>query len=325
MSCYSPLQAYRTRDESTSPPTYSVTFLPTHPLAIQPLSLPCGRCVGCRLEYSRQWALRCVHEAQLHTDNCFITLTFDNEHLHQNVTLVKKDFQDFMKRLRDRIYPQKVRYFHCGEYGEKYSRPHHHALLFGYDFPDKEHIKTVRGNRYFTSRLLSDLWPFGFNVIGDATIEAAAYVARYVVKKIRGSQKDEYYSGRVPEYVSMSRRPGIGLPWIKKYHSDVYPSDFIIHENKRLRPSRYYDKFYEKTFPSEFEKIKMEREESAHQFSISSESSLERLHAKHQIQMLRLRKLKRSYEFADGELDLIQNDYDLNVIKYRSYQLKDKP
>jgi len=120
--------------------------------------LPCGRCIGCRLERSRQWAVRMMHEASLHQDNCFITLTYDNEHLPKNASLVKRDFQLFMKRLRKAYPAVRIRFFHCGEYGEQYGRPHYHAILFGFDFPDKYFLGKRNQFPVWRSASLERLW-----------------------------------------------------------------------------------------------------------------------------------------------------------------------
>ena len=234
-------------------------------------AVPCGRCIGCRLERSRQWALRCVHEASLYDENCFITLTFNDESLFdwqgRNLplediqsclrgSLVKADFQNFMKRLREKYPDRKIRYFHCGEYGDL-GRPHHHACLFNFCFDDLREAVTDDGSRCFVSDTLDKLWPFGFNSIGEVTFESAAYVARYVLKKwadkgLKGvdlyramfefdevvAEKDPLYQ---PEYITMSRKPGIGCGWIEKFMDDVYPKDFITVRGHKCKPPKYYD------------------------------------------------------------------------------------
>ena len=159
--------------------------------------------------------MRCHHEASLYQDNCFITLTYSDEHLPSDKSLHVDHFQKFMKRLRKR-FGEGVRYYHCGEYGEKYMRPHYHACLFNFDFPDKKIWKENNGNRLYISESLSELWPFGFVTIGDVTFESAAYVARYIMKKVNGDLAESHYervdwdTGEVyhlkPEYTTMSRR-----------------------------------------------------------------------------------------------------------------------
>ena len=137
MTCYHPLECWRVDGQS------KLAFVkPREALIREKLEVPCGQCIGCRLERSRQWAVRCIHEAQLHKDNCFITLTYNDEHLPSPPSLSVRDFQLFMKRLRKR-FGKGIRFFHCGEYGEKYGRPHYHACLFGFDFPDRVQFKGV--------------------------------------------------------------------------------------------------------------------------------------------------------------------------------------
>ena len=171
-------------------------------------TVACGQCVGCRLERSRQWAIRCVHESQMHEQNCFITLTYSDEFLPENGSLQLKHFQDFMKRLRFHVGGG-IRFFHCGEYGEENGRPHHHAIIFNHDFADKKVWKTNNGVVLYRSKILEELWPYGFATVGCVSFESAAYVARYITKKVNGDMADSHYLGREPEYITMSRRPGV--------------------------------------------------------------------------------------------------------------------
>ena len=138
--------------------------------------LPCGKCLECRLDYARQWAIRCIHEAQMHPKNAFVTLTYSDEYL-KSPKLVYSDFQKFMKRLR-KSSEKKIRFYHCGEYGEESLRPHYHGLLFNYDFEDKKLFKEEQGNRLFTSETLSRLWPKGNHIIGEVSRGSSGYVAR---------------------------------------------------------------------------------------------------------------------------------------------------
>ncbi len=206
----------------------------------RPLELACGQCQGCRLERSRQWAIRCVHEAQMHKQNCFITLTYDPDHVPKDGSLHLEDWQRFAKRLRRKAGP--FRFFHCGEYGEVNLRPHYHACIFGLDFvADRGLWKDDGRNPLFRSPLLDSTWGLGFATVGALTFKSAAYVARYIMKKATGPLAVEKYGDRRPEYVTMSRRPGIGSKWFEKFRGDVYPSDEVIHEGKRFRPPRFYD------------------------------------------------------------------------------------
>lgn len=132
MTCYHPIQGYRSkmgRNKATG--LWPVVFNLNDGYGDLPVQIPCGRCIGCRLEHSRQWAIRCVHEASLHEENTFLTLTYNNEYVDPNFSLNKTDITNFLKRLRKNT-GRKIRYFQCGEYGEQFHRPHHHVLLFGY-------------------------------------------------------------------------------------------------------------------------------------------------------------------------------------------------
>lgn len=238
---------------------------------IKELSVPCGQCIGCRLERSRQWAIRCVHEASLHQDNCFVTLTYAPEYLPADGSLNKRDFVLFMKRLRKR-FGEGIRFFQCGEYGEKFARPHHHVCLFNFDFPDKQFLSHNLGNPIYVSKALSELWPFGFSSIGSLTFESAAYVARYIMKKINGEMASKHYDGRQPEYITMSRCPGIGAGWLDLYSSDCYPKDFItVKGGIKCRPPRYYDRLYRENHGPEFIEIKRRRRQNAIANSITDD------------------------------------------------------
>lgn len=240
MPCYRPIQAWRSRDVNPTGKR-SLVFKRTAGYQDLAVDVPCGQCIGCRLERSRQWAIRCVHEASLHDENCFLTLTYDDEHLPSDGSIDVVHYQKFMKRLRKKYPSRKIRFFHCGEYGEKGNRPHYHAILFNFDFPDKELFKMAGDNRLYTSRILENLWGMGHCIIGDVTFQSAAYVARYITKKVTGSDAESHYQGRKPEYITMSRRPGIGSDWFKKYKSDVYPGDFVVINGKKVHPPKFYD------------------------------------------------------------------------------------
>lgn len=264
------------------------------------LTLPCGQCIGCRLERSRQWAMRCVHEASLYERNCFLTLTYDDQHIPPGGSLNKKDFQDFMKRLRKAV-GSGVRYFHCGEYGEKLGRPHYHACLFNYDFPDKKLWKKSEGGDLYVSDMLTELWGSGYCILGAVTFDSAAYVARYITKKITGASAESHYQGKLPEYTTMSRggrkrgQGGIGLGWYQKFKTDCYPSDSVIMRGKEMRPPKYYDNKYELDFPKEFFKVKVQRSSSVRE-PWDDENSPARQMVKEQVQTLNLKQLNRSYE-----------------------------
>lgn len=261
MACYHLLQAYRVVS------TGAVVFQPPSSAFLE-LKIPCGQCFGCRLERSRQWAVRCVHEASLYEDNSFVTLTYDDAHLPLYGSLDKTAFPRFMKRLRKSIEPAKVRFFHAGEYGELYGRPHYHACLFGYDFGDKYNWAVRNDLPVWRSPSLEALWPMGQSEIGSVTFESAAYVARYIMKKVTGRNAASEYAfvdenGELRfmerEYTTMSRRPGIGKPWLDKYMYEVYPEDSVVMRGTLMKPPRYYDLAHELVNPTEAESVCSER------------------------------------------------------------------
>lgn len=199
----------------------------------------------------------------MHKKNAYVTLTYNKKNLPEHGSLQMPDFQKFLKRLRKKRYTEHIkagktkesyngfRYFHCGEYGTD-GRPHYHACLFGIDFKDQTFYKNNKGNELYISQELEDVWGHGFCTVGKVTYQSAAYIARYVLKKITGEKAKEHYKKYCkdcgkdiqlkPEYLTMSRRPnGIGADWFKKYKNDVYPSDEVIHEGKKHRPPKYYD------------------------------------------------------------------------------------
>lgn len=308
MTCYHPLTAYRYLNGVNENGKSIIRFNAAgcNFLDWEEIKLPCGKCIGCRLERSRQWAIRCVHEALLSEKSCFITLTYNDDHLHPSGSLRfhKKEFVDFMKRLRKHYAKQgiKIRYFHCGEYGELWQRPHHHAILFGVDFKeDRFHIETTKlGFPLYTSPTLEKIWsdrdgkPFGFVRIGECTFETVAYVARYVTKKINGEAAYDHYYGREPEYITMSRRPGIGYDWLFA-NPEIYNYDeIIIRDNLKCRPPGYYDRKFEEVAPDFMQAIKQRRKVKA--IELNKNITFERLLDKEKYKELVTKRLIRNYE-----------------------------
>ena len=185
----------------------------------------------------------------MHEDNCFITLTYDDYKLTDDYDggLHKDHFQKFMKRLRKRFSNAKIRYFLCGEYGSQRQRPHYHALLFGFDFNDKEFYKDTGAGYLYTSKILNELWGYGNCLIGDVTVSSASYVAGYIIKKQFGRDNIKDYVDlstgllKEKEYVTMSRRPGIGRDFFLDFKNDIYPKDFIVIGGVKYKPPRFYD------------------------------------------------------------------------------------
>lgn len=273
MTCYHPITAWRVKDGRSDNGSWPITFDRDKGLVDMPVQIPCGRCIGCRLERSRQWAVRLMHEASLHDENCFLTLTYSPEHLPSDGSLHKEHFQLFMKRLRKHLHGERIRFFHCGEYGETNQRPHYHALIFGYDPPDKIFYKNTGGNNLWLSPTLDRLWRLGFVVCGSVSFDSAAYCARYIMKKQFGSTSARHYVGpetvqtgelRQREYTTMSRRPGIAHDWIEHYGKiDVYPRDAVLSNGFEAKPPRYYDQFVEKVDPQLYAAVLSDRRRKA--------------------------------------------------------------
>ena len=207
-----------------------------------------------------------------------------------------------MKRLRKKRAPKPIRFFHCGEYGEKTNRPHYHAILFNCDFPDKKLWKIQNENRLYTSDELQEIWPFGFSTIGDATFSSAAYVARYVLKKITGEMAENHYeyinpetgeiTSRKPEYTTMSRRPGIGTSWLKKWETDIYPDDFVVINGKKMHPPKFYDLKYEIEHPKNFRLIRSKR--VIKQIPNKADNTDRRLRVRENVQKAQISSLSRN-------------------------------
>jgi hypothetical protein len=200
----------------------------------------------------------------LYEENAFITLTYSNENLPPGASVSKRPLQLFFKRLRRRIQKtepeREIRYFACGEYGDKLGRPHYHACIFNFGFPDKEPFSTNKHTQLlYRSKLLEEVWPYGWCTIGEVTLQSAGYIARYVMKKIGGQKQKEHYGKKEPEFALMSRDGGIGRKWIEKYYNDVYPKDYFHINGKRQKPPRYYDEYLKNKDPDLYMKIKHDR------------------------------------------------------------------
>lgn len=299
MPCYHPIIGYRAQEKNKNGKR-PIVFKLREGFCDMPVIIPCGQCVGCRLEKSRQWATRCVHEASLYSKNCFLTLTFNDDNLPKDRSVRIEHMQRFLHDLRQKFPNDKIRYFLCGEYGDEFQRPHYHVILFNFDFSDKVFWKRSAEFPLYTSSILSRLWPYGYSVIGDVSFESAAYVARYVMKKINGDKADEHYNGREPEFCSMSLRPGIGHDWIEKFFTDVYPHDYVVIRNGlKVLPPRYYDKYCEEYYPELFAEIKRNRSKICSDYIIDKDRAFidyERLEKKEIYKMASIERLVRSYE-----------------------------
>lgn len=336
MPCYKPLRAWRTDDGD-------IVFAERGRIHSS-VTLACGQCIGCRLERSRQWAMRCMHEAKMHRFNSFLTLTYDDEHLPDRYwtglhrrdgtkayagNLHYPDVQRFLKRLRKALgkewissdtrltttrggdsrygaspHAPYIKFYAGAEYGEQYWRPHYHLCVFNARFNDQKYLgRSPTGKTLWRSPTLEQLWPMGFSSIGEVNFESAAYVARYVMKKITGQQAERHYekldydTGEIikltPEFNQMSRDGGIGLSWLDKYTADVYGTGKakVVVRGKETNPPRYYDKIYKQRFPTQWEAIEYDRYIEGRKHA--ADQLPHRLKAKEEVAAAKISQLKR--------------------------------
>lgn len=202
------------------------------------VTVACGKCYECLRERSDEWSFRIMDEASVWQDNCFITLTYNNENLPQNGSLVKADLQKFIKRLRRFVEPTKIRFFACGEYGSKGLRPHYHIIVFNWVPPDMKFFKVdSSGVDLFRSAIVENLWPFGFSSVGIVTLTSAKYCSKYMQKL------NTVREGCIPPFILMSNRPGIGY-W--KINPADLADDKIYRDGKFIHLPRYYLKVLER-------------------------------------------------------------------------------
>lgn len=252
--------------------------------------IPCGVCIGCRLDYSREWANRITLEAKKYKPNesWFLTLTYNDEsipfkqiknkkteEIKQGVTLNKKDVQDFFKRLRRHYeyhYKHKgIRFYIAGEYGETTNRPHYHACIFNMPIftENKKYKINELGQTLWTNEEIEKIWGKGFIAIGRISWDTAAYTARYMLKKQKGPDAKWYYESQAkePEFTLMSRKPGIARDYYEENKEKIYKNDEIIipkgDKSLKIKPPKYYDKLYDIEYHEEMEEIKLNRKINA--------------------------------------------------------------
>lgn len=275
--------------------------------------IPCGNCIGCRLDYSREWANRGYLESLTSNGAWFITLTYNDEVLEipewvedpsgitycndgeWGGTLVPKHLELFLKNLRQiqqRRYekdckewlekqegsppkkPKNIRYMACGEYGTETERPHYHLIIYNLEVPEDDLYKPrlINKNVYYQSKMVEQAWtpkgatePRGICNICPATWNTIAYTARYITKKVNGSQKDEHYGskGQMPEFFRVSRMPGIGEEYYRQHWEEIYKYDKIIIHNRegtiQSKPPKYYDELFKAEHPEEWKEIQRKR------------------------------------------------------------------
>lgn len=294
MSCYRPLKGFRT------PGGVVFQELSRHDI-LGDIELPCGQCIGCRMRRASDWTLRCMHEASLHDANCFVTLTYASGSLPPDGSLVHRDFQLFLKRVRKHLHPAPVRFYMCGEYGPLNQRPHYHANLFGADFRSDwiPAGKSGSGAVFYESATLTKLWGLGKVSVQPLTRETAGYCARYIMKKRLGQDAKTGYVTedgviRRPEYAAMSTHPGIGAAWFDKFGRDIYPHDFVIANGSKLPPPRYYDKLLKRQKNQALDGIEFARELRAK--AAAADQTPERRAVRETVHKARISTLKRNLE-----------------------------
>lgn len=283
MTCYHPLDAAYSRDLNPSGKRSLVFNLSSPSASVHRIKVPCGQCVGCRLERGRQWAIRCMHEKRMSTAAVFATLTYSDDKLPVSSrgapTLVRRDATLFMKRLRKKFGPN-IRFFGCGEYGGVTGRPHYHILLFNFDPPDKKFYKFAKGGeRLYNSASLDDVWTYGYVVLGDVSFDSARYVAGYILKKVKGAGPFCDVTNREAEFGMMSRMPGIGRKWLDAYVREAYAHDTVIIDAKETSIPRYYDTIFEGIDAKRLEVLKRKRRRDI----VRSEQTPERLRVREHI------------------------------------------
>lgn len=339
MACYHPLHAFKIGiNEDSGKPKYQIEAGHIERIPVKdefgrrkfqdlwnenPIQIPCGKCIGCRLDYSRQWATRCMLEAQQYEHNAFITVTYEDDALTKNkgvdietgeiidvATLVPEELTKFMKDLRryyEYHYNHKgIRFYAAGEYGSILERPHFHIICFNLPILDKEYLfSNANHDKIYTSEIIRQIWGKGHITVGEVTWNSAAYTARYIMKKIKGPDAKEIYEtkGIVPEFVRMSRDGGIGREYYEKNKDKIYELDEITLTNKKglaqkVKPSKYYDRLYDIENPDLLALIKAKRKAAAEmsmklQLENTNKTKEEYLETKERNKQAQIQTLKR--------------------------------
>ena len=304
MPCYHPLKAFKVGVNPSGKPKYKICSYDVQYVYVKDdtcfcsdvrnsrsdfrlvedyIEIPCGRCIGCRLQQSREWATRIMLEAQDHDEGWFVTLTYDDEHIPELefakeidsdtgelldtgklLTLCKRDLQLFNKRLRKHFFDDKIRFFACSEYGELSARPHYHSIYFGLHIKDLQFFKMSKlGDKYFISDTLTRLWGKGHVLLAQVTWESAAYVARYVTNKLTGDAAKYWYDdiGLIAPFTVMSRRPGIASRYFDENATELLRFDGGYISTKKgsvnFPNPKYFKRKLDLLFPEEYANIKL--------------------------------------------------------------------
>lgn len=279
MSCSHPITGYKLMGES------KLGFSPDDPRVMYSVPVRCGHCMSCRIADASMWGIRCLHEASLYgmPNNAFATFTYKPESLPAYGNLEPRDMQLMLKRLRKSLGSQRIRFYLCGEYGGKTSRPHYHALLFNYWPADAKYWrKSGSGDDLYRSVSLEQIWPQGNVEFGRVTFQSAGYCARYLMKKIGGAQALEHYAilgpdgrpavdaetgeilTRQPEFARMSNRPGIGAGYVQRYGKQIaQATDYVIVNGRKMPVPEYYYRWIARDDPERIAAIKQAHEDKA--------------------------------------------------------------
>lgn len=256
MTCLFPVTAYWSR-ELTRNGKRKLVSKKQDAHSPAPIRRPCGNCIPCRIDEARQWATRCTHEHMMHKQQAtgsFLTITYDDDNLPRGNSLDRDALVRFMKRLRKKMEKHEkrhkipvrpIRFFACGEYGDTTLRPHYHVLLLSHDIPQRKLWKrTPAGHDLYRSQWLQEVWEMGNIDIGTVTTQTIRYATQYVLKKVTGEPAAEYYGGREPEFITMSRNPGLGHAFYMKHAHQLYAHDYCIIDGKQTPLPEYYDRMY---------------------------------------------------------------------------------
>lgn len=341
MSCYKPLHAFPVEVLDNGTTHYKIfgnsvsaicstgcSFTPCDrftPYAIRDfIDVPCRKCIGCRLDYSRQWADRLMIELQRHESAWFVTLTYDENNVPHAVrpstgeiepysTLVKRDCQLFMKRLRKahlKLYPDNhLMYYLAGEYGETSGRPHYHAIIFDLVLNDLQLWSKSNGFQYYVSEWLQSIWKFGRVIVAAVTWETCAYTARYIVKKQFGKNAKEVYfeNGILPEFSLVSTKPAISKTYFEEtiLQSKIFGNVDEVNLSttsggKKVKFPKYWDRLYEKVDPDRLLEVKEFRKDAAEtikqlKLSQTSKSYYDYLEDEELTKLAQVNVLKRRY------------------------------
>ena len=204
--------------------------------------LPCGKCIGCRKARINEWCTRLQHELEYHKDSCFITLTYSDKWLPLCKSICKQILQRFLKRLRKELGDTKIRYFACGEYGKREDRPHYHLVVFGFvPCLDDLYVACIKeGRKYYGSRTILRLWPYGFNTVGTVSPASIRYICKYVQKVFFGELAEKVYAGRLPPFALQSK--GIGRTYCIQNRDRLQEDLSIAIGHSRVNIPRYYSR-----------------------------------------------------------------------------------